>query len=253
MGMPPPVGSDGGRSVVDGGFARILEHETSDANSQRVTTVSDAETTSYKNLHIESGSRHYRIKNEKDEIVFRTTNRRDAETYLDLVEKNDRLQRLLEARGIAPHRIYLLPQDEDKRGRDSIDRELADEVVIIAKGDEERAVVVRHLDDGHEEIVDLEELVPIRGGVYLQSSQTADAVTHIVARIPRDLDPEDEEDVEKVSIAAATDDDGAEQFVDDWTNLEDDQDPDGEYTAVLAETTEDALIFRAETEIEKEE
>ncbi len=215
--------------------------------------MSNTEQTSYKNLYIESGSRHYRIKNEEDEIVFRTTNRRDAETYLDLVEENDRLHHLLEARGIAPHRIYLLPQEEEKRGANSVDRELANEVVIIAKGDDERAVVVRHLDDGREEIVDLEELNPIRGGVYLQSSETAETITHIVARIPRDLDPEDEEDIEKVSIAAAPDDDSAEQFVDDWTNLEEDQEPDSEYTAVLDETTEDALIFRAETELEEEE
>jgi len=211
---------------------------------------------SYRGLRIESGSRHYRIKNGEDEIVFRTTNLRDAETYLDLVEENDRLHRLLEARGIAPHRIYLLSEEEEHRGDATSGKHLANEVVIVAKADDREAVVVRHLDDGREEIVDLEELESIRGGVYLQASEMKQAQSHVVVRFPRDYDPEaeddDDEETNRVTVAAGADEEIAEQFVDDWLNLEEEQTPDSEYTAVLAEETEDALIFRAETEVQEE-
>jgi len=216
--------------------------------------VSESEK-SYRGLRIESGSRHYRIKNEEDEIVFRTTNLRDAETYLDLVEKNDRLERLLEARGIAPHRIYLLSEEEENRGQATSGKHLASEVVIVAKADDREAVVVRHLDDGREEIVDLEELESIRGGVYLQASEMEEAMAHVVVRFPRDYDPEaedDDEEANRVTVAAGSDEETAEQFVDDWLNLEEDQTPDSRYTAVLAEETEDALIFRAEAEVQEE-
>jgi hypothetical protein len=218
--------------------------------------VSDDERT-YKGLRIESGSRHYRIKNEDDEIVFRTTNRRDAETYLDLVEENDRLQRLLEARGIAPHRIYLLSDDEQHRGKAATGKYLAQEVVIVAKADDEEAVVVRHLDDGKEEIVDLEEIEPIRGGVYLQASEMTESISHVVVRFPRDYDPEDEDSDDtrdRVNIAAAATEEIAERFVDDWVTVseEEDQEPDKEFTAVLAEETEDSFIFRAEAEVTEE-
>jgi len=207
----------------------------------------------YKGLTIESGSRHYRIENEEGEVVFRTTNQRDAETYLDLVEKVDRQQRLLQARGIAPHRIYLLADEEEKRGHGVDDRYLASEVVIVAKADDEEAVVVRHLEDGKEEIVDLEELEPIRGGVYLQSSEMENKVVQIISRVPRNLDPGEDEDVESVSITACKDEESAETIVDDWLNLEEDEEPESEFTAVLAEATEDELIFRAEAEVTKEE
>jgi len=216
--------------------------------------VSGSEKT-YRGLRIESGSRHYRIKNEEDEIVFRTTNLRDAETYLDLVEKNDRYRRLLEARGIAPHRIYLLAEDEEHRGDAAGGRHLANEVVIVAKADDKEAVVVRHLEDGKEEIVDLEEIEPIRGGVYLQASEMQEAITHIAVRVPRDYDPEaedEEEDAARVSIAAGIDEEIAERFIDDWMNLEEEQRPDEEFNAVLAEETEEAFLFRAESEIVEE-
>lgn len=213
----------------------------------------------YKGLRIESGSRHYRIKNEEDEIVFRTTNLRDAETYLDLVEENDRYKRLLDARGIAPHRIYLLSEDEQHRGQAaSGNQQLANEVVIVAKADDEEAVVVRHLDDGKEEIVDLEEIEPIRGGVYLQASEMQEAIAHVAIRFPKDYDPEaedEEDDAARISVASSDDEEVAEQFVDDWLNLEEeeDQEPDEDYNAVLAENTEEALIFRAEATIQEEE
>lgn len=211
---------------------------------------------SYRGLRIESGSRHYRIKNEDDEIVFRTTNLRDAETYLDLKERNDRLQRLLSARGIAPHRIYLLSEDENHRGDAASGKHLANEVVIVAKADDAEAVVVRHLEDGREEIVDLEELEPIRGGVYLQASEMQDALAHVVVRVPRGYDPEAEEDDEteqpQVTVGAGVDEEIAERFVDDWLNLEEDQTPESSYNAVLAEATEDALIFRAEAEVQED-
>ena len=69
---------------------------------------------SYGGLAIKRGKRHCKIvdTNNKNEVVFRTTNLRDAEHYLDLIEERDRLQTLLDARGIAPHRIYLLALDE---------------------------------------------------------------------------------------------------------------------------------------------
>jgi hypothetical protein len=207
----------------------------------------------YKGLSIESGSRHYRIEDEEGEVVFRTTNQRDAETYLELKEKVDRQQRLLKARGIAPHRIYLLADEEDKRGHGVDDRYLASEVVIVAKADDEEAVVVRHLEDGKEEIVDLAELEPIRGGVYLQASQMQEQVVQIISRVPRNLDPGEDEDVESVSITATTDEDSAETIVDDWLNLEDDEEPESDFTAVLAEATEDELIFRAEADVTEEQ
>lgn len=224
------------------------------SQTNEVNAVSETEK-SYRDLRIESGSRHYRIKNDEDEIVFRTTNLRDAETYLDLVEENDRLHRLLEARGIAPHRIYLLSEEEEHRGDAASSGHLANEVVIIAKADDKEAVVVRHLDDGREEIVDLEELEPIRGGVYLQATEVQEEVAHVVVRFPRDYDPEaedEDDDAPRVTVAAGNDEELAEQFVDDWLNLEDDQKPESRFNAVLAEETEDALIFRAETDVEEE-
>lgn len=215
--------------------------------------MSDSET-NRAGLHIESGSRHYRIKNEDDEIVFRTTNKRDAESYLDLVEENERLKKLLEARGIAPHRLYLLADEEEHRGEASSGKYLSHEVVIVAKGDDEASVVVRRLEDGREEIVDLEEIEPIRGGTYLQASEMTDRVDQVVARVPRDFDPESEDEVNTVSIAAARDDETAERIVDDWMNLEEDgQLPDTAYTAVLAEATEESLIFRAEATVEEDD
>lgn len=209
--------------------------------------------TTRQGLYIESGSRHYKIMDAEDEIVFRTTNKRDAEKYLDLVEENQRMRRLLRARGIAPHRIYLLSEDEEHRGEAASGKHLANEVVIVAKADDANAVVVRRLEDGREEIVDLEEIEPIRGGAYLQASDMTEALAHVVARIPKDFDPEAEDDEQELaSVAAARQDERAEQIVDDWMNLEeDDQHPDERYDAALSEETEDALIFRAEVTIEE--
>ncbi len=130
-----------------------------------------------KDLTIVKGARHCKIVDVDDNIVFRTTNLRDAEGYLALVEENRRLQRLLDARGIAPHRLYTL------EGSD-----LQDEVVIVGKSDGE-AVIVRHLSDGREEVCDLDDVVPIADVSYFMG--TADVPVESVSvsvRVDRDAD-----------------------------------------------------------------
>lgn len=143
---------------------------------------------SYRGLMIKRGKRHCKIVNVNDEedVLFRTTNLRDAEHYLSLIEERDRLLTLLESRGVAPHRIYLLAIDEAKRGRVNDEQVAAVEVVIVAKADDS-AVVVRHLSDGREEIVDLEELEPIDGGSYLQGPDVTDESVHVVLRYDREI------------------------------------------------------------------
>lgn len=200
---------------------------------------------SYKGLTIDKGSRHCKILNQDGDVVFRTTNLRDAEKYLDLVEERDRLQRLMKARGIAPHRIYFLPPEVAKAGAvespESIDH--AKEVVIVAKADHE-SVVVRHLDDGTEQIVDLEDLEPIEGGTYLQSSGVTMPKIHVVAR-------ESPLPEEPLSICALATADKAEDRADEWMEMPDDEIPEEQYQSVVDEEEERHVrIFRAEVAVE---
>lgn len=195
---------------------------------------------SYNGLTIDRGSRHCKIIDEEGEVVFRTTNLRDAETYLDMIEENDRLHRLLEARGIAPHRIYLLSADHDHRGKVNEGGHPAKEVVIVAKADDE-AVVVRHLDDGREEIVDLLELEPIEGGAYLQASDITDETVHVVVRF-------DHREEESTSVIALRTAEKAEEIVEDWAEL--DESPGSEYSTVLYETEGEVQLYRAEVSVE---
>ena len=127
-----------------------------------------------KDLKIIKGARHCRIINEKGETVFRTTNQRDAEAYLMLVEENRRLHGLLESRGIAPHRIYLLEHGEAN-----------DEVVIVAKASSD-TVVVRHLIDGGEEVVDLDDVKPIPEADYFIGTEKPKEEVQVSVRIDQD-------------------------------------------------------------------
>jgi hypothetical protein len=201
-----------------------------------------ADEKSYKGLTIDRGSRHCKIINEEGEVVFRTTNLRDAETYLDMIEENDRLHRLLEARGIAPHRIYLLSADHEHRGKVNEGDHPAREVVIVAKADDE-SVVVRHLADGREEIVDLLELDAIEGGAYLQASDITEETVHLVVR----FDHREEE--EPTSVIALRTAEKAEETVEDWAELEDES-PGSEYSTVLYETEGHVELYRAEVLVE---
>jgi len=190
-------------------------------------------------LEIEKGKRHCKILDREGEVVFRTTNLRDAEHYLELVEEVERLQFLLESRGMAPHRIYLLAADEEKRGRVSLESAAASEVVIVAKADD--GVVVRHLSDGREEIVDLEEIEPIEGGSYLQAHEVTDETVDVVLRLNRESDA--------VYVAAFHDKDRASDVTSDWTKSEDP--PGAEYAATLSHAEGDVLIYRVEASIEE--
>ena len=191
-----------------------------------------------KGLRIEKGKRHCKIVDADSEVVFRTTNLRDAEHYLELREENDRLQHLLETRGMAPHRIYLLAVDEDKRGRANLEKAPASEVVIVAKAED--GVVIRHLADGREEIVDLEEIEPIEGGSYLQASEILDESVNVVVRYDREN--------ESVAVAAFHDPDNASNLFSSWTRAE--EPPGTEYGASLDHAEGDVLIFRAEASID---
>lgn len=195
---------------------------------------------SYGGLAIKRGKRHCKIvdTNNKNEVVFRTTNLRDAEHYLDLIEERDRLQTLLDARGIAPHRIYLLAIDESKRGRVNSEKVPASEVVIVAKADDD-AVVVRYLDDGHEEIVDLEELEPIDGGSYLQGPEVTDESVYVLVRFDREND--------SLAVAVAREEEGISGLVGNWTGEEA---PGSEYAAALEQSAGEVLLFKAEASIE---
>lgn len=195
---------------------------------------------SYRGLLIKRGKRHCKIVDttKDDEVVFRTTNLRDAEDYLGLIEERDRLLTLLEARGVAPHRIYLLAMDESKRGRVNLEQVAASEVVIVAKADD-GAVVVRHLNDGREEIVDLEELEPIDGGSYLQGPDVTDESVHVIIRYDREG--------ESTSVIAFRDGSLADEAVANWSGEEH---PGSEYAASVAVAEGDVLIYRAEVSLE---
>jgi hypothetical protein len=201
----------------------------------------------YKGFSIDKGSRHCKIKDEEDEVVFRTTNLRDAEKYLDLIEEKDRLERLLEARGVAPHRIYYLDKDVAKTG--AIESEQMDEpkeVVIVAKADH-GSVVVRHLQDGTEQIVDLEDLEPIQGGSYLQPSGVNMPSVHVVVRdSPKSEEP--------MSISAFAGPEPAEDRADDWLEMEETEDPEEKYRSVVREEEERQVkVYRSEVTVELEE
>lgn len=189
-------------------------------------------------LEIEKGARHCKILDKEGEVIFRTTNLRDAEHYLELIEEIDRLHRLLDARGVAPHRIYLLAIDEDKRGRVNLENVPANEVVIVAKADD--GVVVRHLNDGREEIVDLDELEPIEGGSYLQASEVFDESVHVVLRFDR------ESEVSAVGVFRTKE--KADTVSTDWSKVE--ETPGSEYTAALAHSEGDILLYRIEASVE---
>lgn len=189
-------------------------------------------------LEIEKGARHCKILDKEGEVLFRTTNLRDAEHYLELIEEIDRLHRLLDARGVAPHRIYLLAIDEDKRGRVNLENVPANEVVIVAKADD--GVVVRHLNDGREEIVDLDELEPIEGGSYLQASEVFDESVHVVLRFDR------ESEVSSVGVFRTKE--KADTVSTDWSKVE--ETPGSEYTAALAHSEGDILLYRIEASVE---
>ncbi|MEL6178465.1 MAG: hypothetical protein AAFS10_05905 [Myxococcota bacterium] len=132
--------------------------------------------TQLKDLKIHKGARHCRIVNAEGEVIFRTTNLRDAETYVSLLEENRRLHRLIEARGVAPHRIYQLD------GTDP-----TDEIVIVAKGSAD-SVVVRHLSDGREELVDLDDVMPLEDVDYFVSSEAPVELVHVTLRFDRDAE-----------------------------------------------------------------
>ncbi|MBA2662411.1 MAG: hypothetical protein H0U74_08970 [Bradymonadaceae bacterium] len=194
---------------------------------------------SYKNLTIERGQRHCKIVDEEDNVVFRTTNVRDAQDYLALIEEIDRLQRLLDARGMAPHRIYLLASDEDKRGRVNFENVPAKEVVIVAKAEND-SVVVRYLDDGKEEIVDLEEIEPIEGGSYLQGSDVQDEAVHVVMRFDRDN--------ESATLAVFRSVENADELASEWQHGE--EAPGTEYGLTLVHSEGDILLYRSDSSIE---
>lgn len=194
--------------------------------------------TSKTGLEIDKGKRHCKILDEDGEVVFRTTNLRDAEHYLELVEENQRLKSLLDSRGIAPHRIYLLAHDEEKRGKVNLDNVPASEVVIVAKADD--GVVVRHLHDGREEIVDLEEIEPIEGGSYLQASEILDETIHLVIRFDREE--------ETMKVASFKEKDNADDLYSFWGKSEDA--PGQEYDASLSQSEGDVHLYRAEASID---
>ncbi len=194
---------------------------------------------SYKGLSIERGKRHCMIVDEDEEIVFRTTNLRDARKYLKLLKERDRLQTLLDARGIAPHRIYLLAADEDKRGQVNLEDVPAKEVVIVAKA-EDGGLVVRHLSDGKEEIVDAEEIEPIEGGPYLRASEVQDEIMHVVMRFNRES--------EQSHVALFRTLDSSQEIVDEWKAAE--EPPGTEYEAIVDTAEGDYVLFRAEGIVE---
>lgn len=193
----------------------------------------------YKGLMVERGKRHCKIVDDQGEVVFRTTNLRDARKYLKILQERDHLQMLLESRGIAPHRIYLLAADEDKRGRVNLEGVAASEVVIVAKS-EDGGLVVRHLNDGKEEIVDVEELEPIEGGPYLRASEVQDEVMHVALRFNREN--------EGAHIALFRASDTAQDQIEEWKTGE--EAPGSEYEAFVESSEGDLLIFRAEVIVE---
>jgi hypothetical protein len=181
-----------------------------------------------KDLKIVKGARHCRIIDEDDNTVFRTTNQRDAEAYLRLVEENRRLHRLLEARGVAPHRIYLLEQGESPI-----------EVVIVAKASPD-TVVVRHLQDGREEIVDLDDVRDLPEADYFSGSEIPRETVHVSVR----LDTESE----MVMIAAHRSGDSARDLRETWRRAS--FEPDREDMIAASASGDSAVIFTHELEVE---
>lgn len=181
-----------------------------------------------KNLQIIKGARHCRIVDDTEDIVFRTTNLRDAETFLRLVEENRRMHRLLEARGIAPHRIYLL------EGSDA-----SDEVVIVAKAGPD-AVVVRHLDDGREESVELDEIKDLPEADYFFASEKPMETIHVSVR----FDPE----IEGAMISAHRSQESARSLRDVWRRAS--FEPDKEDFFSSSWTSDKAIVFAEDIELE---
>ena len=194
---------------------------------------------SYKGLTIERGKRHCKIVDENGDVAFRTTNLKDARRFLGLMKDRDRLEKLLESRGIAPHRIYLLAADEENRGKVNQEGVPAKEVVIVAKS-EDGGLVVRHLDDGREEIVDPEEIEAIEGGPYLRASEVQDEVMHVVMRVNREN--------EGAHVAILRTSDSAQDLIEEWKNAE--EAPGTEYEAIVDTAEGDHVIFRAEVIVE---
>ena len=208
--------------------------------------ASNNEEVSYNGLTIERGKRHPRIVDEDGEVVFKTTNLKDARKYLKLLEERDRYEQLLDSRGIAPHRIYLLALDEEKRGRVNREDLPAHEVVIVAKTDT-GALVVRRLEDGKEEIVDPEEIEPIEGGQYLKAADVQEQLLHVVMR----FDPADEE--QPAHVALFRDEELAEEIAEYWFE-EIDEYPPEEYEASVEHSNEEErtdLIYTAEIVVEE--
>lgn len=139
-------------------------------------TVSESNDIRFNKLQIVKGARHCKIVNETDETIFRTTNQRDAERFLEILEENRRLHHLLEARGIAPHRIYRLEGDETHS-----------ELVIVAKHSAE-SVIVRHLADGREEVADLDDVQPIVDLDYFVGADRPVETIHIGVRVDKEND-----------------------------------------------------------------
>ncbi len=186
-------------------------------------------------LVIERGARHCKILDQNGACIFRTTNLRDAETFLGLISETERLEKLLLSKGMAPHRIYLLPVDENNRLQRPTEETIVHEVVIIAKAED--GVVIRHLETGCEEIVDLEEIHPIDGGSYLQASDVLEKTISVILKV----DPESD----SAHIAAFSDQKEAKEVLGGWT--EGQEIPEGEYTAALTHSDGEVRFFRAET------
>lgn len=202
-------------------------------------TSNEDELMSYDGLVIERGARHCKILNEEGEVEFRTTNLRDAQRFLELLEERDRLQKLLDSRGIAPHRIYLLAAEEEKRGRVNLEGAPAKEVVIVAKS-EDNGLVVRSLADGKEEIVDMDELEAIEGGPYLQASEVQDETMLALIRYDREA--------ETAHLALFRTQEGADEMAGEWAKVE--ENPGTEYQALVANSEGDVILYRAEATVE---
>lgn len=184
--------------------------------------------TALKDLKIEKGARHCRIVSDQGEIIFRTTNLRDAESYIGLIEENRRLHHLLEARGIAPHRIYTY------EGSDA-----AGEVVIVAKAGPD-AVIIRHLSDGREEAVDLDDVQPLADVDYLIGSEAPVEMVHVAVRMDRDAEAALVR-VHRTSEASRN----TELF---WRRASYEREKEDEVSAVWSD--KDCVVFRDEVVVE---
>lgn len=186
-------------------------------------------------LVIERGARHCKILDNTGACVFRTTNLRDAEIFLGLIEEKERLEKLLLSRGMAPHRIYLLPVDENERNHRPTENSVVYEVVIIAKAED--GVVVRHLDSGREEIIDLEEIHPIDGGSYLQASDALEKKVHVVVKVDAENG--------SANIAVFSEANTAKRALGGWVEGADGL--EGEFSADLVHADGEVKYFRVET------